>query len=545
MTVSLQHIEKEVFGSKLRFHLAELKRDNIFTDLLDEVSRLCQLTLEEITKDKEFKELKNSSNLDNCDNIEILARWKEYLFEIGDTNKRQHLLDAVNLYLELFEKQSKYDYFIHALSLVRLATGIFRNDIDSIYQRSKEEIEKLEYPAIQRKIVQEIIYINPQKVKSDFEDFFYTRIEERHKQNDYSTVEHLIESLFLINSLDSTARKILLAENYEKEGDWHTKEKKENTYYPTILLTYEKSLRLLKGIVCDENFKKRIEKKVIKEQKEHVKMHAAFAKSDLSISEIQHKVINEFGDGFIKSYSIKDFSTGLNALLSVSLDLFAQYHNQTTEDKSFLNSFISGSSRIDGKGKTVGRTNNEKSQEILKRGLFRECLINAIIKTKWIMNEDKEISKNLIYYFVFKKCNNPIIPDNRKIIFAEGINAGFQNDFILSTHLLLPQIENSIKILADKCNLLTAKIYEDLQHDNTLGGILDKLINISDCEFLKELKDFLVETNSINFRNEVAHGICEPSQIDYYGIYLWWLSLKLLEDKEKIFEDMISTTANK
>lgn len=312
MTVSLQQIEKEVFGSKLRFHIAELKRDNLFTDLLDEVSRLCQLPLEEITEDKEFKELKNSSNLDNCDNIEILARWKEYLFKIGDTNKQKHLLDAVNLYLEIFEKQLKHDYFIHALSLVRLAPGIFRNDIDSIYQRSKEEIEKLEYPAIQRKIIQEIISINPQKVKSDFEDFFYTKIEERQKQNDYSSVEHLIESLFLIKSLDSTERKILLAENYEKEGDWHAKEKEENTYYPTILLTYEKSLRLLKGIVCDENFRKRIEKKVIEEQKEHVKMHEAFAKSDLSLGEIQHKVINEFGDGFIKSYNVKDFSTGLN-----------------------------------------------------------------------------------------------------------------------------------------------------------------------------------------------------------------------------------------
>ncbi len=544
MTISLQHIDKDLFGSKLRFHIAELKRDNTHSDLFEEIYQLCCLPLEEITKDIEFSELINSQHLKECNNIEVVARWKEYLFKYGDKDKKQHLIDSVNLFLDIFKKQSNHKYLIHALSLVRLAKGIFKNGIDSIYQKSKEAIINLEYPAIQKQIINELISICPQYVKSDFEVFLYARIEEKQKQHDYSSVEHLIESLFLIKSFGATKRKVLLAENYEKEGDWHISNKKENTYYPTILLTYEKALRLLKGIDCEENFRKRIEKKVIKEQKEHVKMHAAFSKSDFGISETQHRVINEFGDSFIKSYGINDFSTGFNALLSVPSDLFAQYIDQQTSDKSTFSSFFSGSSRIDGKGKTVGRTSTEKSEEIFARGLFRECLINAIIKTKWIMNEDKEISKNLVYYFLFNKCNNQIIPENRKIIFAEGIFSGFQNNYILASHLLLPQIENSIKLLAEKCDLLTAKLYEDLQHDNTLGGILDKLINISDSEFLKELKDFLVETNSVNFRNEVAHGIYEPSQIDYYGIYLWWLSLKLIADNDKIFEDLISTTAN-
>jgi len=541
MIVSIKHIKKDIFGSELKFHLRELILDNESSDLFEDLFQLCLLPFEEITNEKEFNELKDVTCIDGCNNIEVIARWKEYLFKIGDKEKKQHLLDSVNLYLEIYKKQTSYKYLIHALSLVRIAKGIFKNDIDCLYLKSKQAIEDVEYPAIQKQIISEIVSICPLKVKSDFEDFFRKKIKERQKQNDYSSVEHLIESLFLIKSLSSKERKILLAENYEKEGDWQSNDKKENTYYPTILLTYEKALRNLKGIDCNDEFRKRIEDKVVAEQKEQVKMHTAFSISNLGISEEQHTVTNGFGDRFIKLYKVKDFSTGLNALLSIPEDLFSQFTNQQTNDKYTLNKFFSGSSRIDRKGKTVGRTSTEKSQIIMQRGIFRECLMNALIKTKWIMNEDKEISKNLIYYFIFNKCTNPIIPNNRKIIFSEGIFAGFQNDFIVSTHLLLPQIENSLKLLADKCNLLTAKIYEDLQHDNTLGGILDKLIEIHDCEMLQELKDFLVETNSINFRNEVAHGISEPSQIDYYGIYLWWLSLRLLIDKDKIFDKMIST----
>ncbi|MBN2890462.1 MAG: DUF4209 domain-containing protein [Bacteroidales bacterium] len=99
---------------------------------------------------------------------------------------------------------------------------------------------------------------------------------------------------------------------------------------------------------------------------------------------------------------------------------------------------------------------------------------------------------------------------------------------------------SGLKHIAKQCGLLTAKIYDEIQHDNLLGGILTKLIEKSERnELFIELRDFLVENNSTNFRNELSHGLLEASQIDYYGMYIWWLSLKMILDNEKIFENMI------
>ncbi len=50
----------------------------------------------------------------------------------------------------------------------------------------------------------------------------------------------------------------------------------------------------------------------------------------------------------------------------------------------------------------------------------------------------------------------PFVPPGRELIFAKGLYAGFTFDFIVSTHLLIPQIEHSIRLSLEAIGAITS-----------------------------------------------------------------------------------------
>lgn len=539
----IEKINPDLFGNQLCLHLSELNRKSSMPELVNEIEVLCGIELEEFEKiNITFEKLSFLQDFQKCNNKEILARWYEYLFRKTAKNKKNYLQESVSLYIEIFEITKKTKYLKHSLSLVKMAKGIFYEQMSSLYKISKETIENLECPDIQKQLLQELSSIFPKKVKSDFENYLRLNIQAKTELNNYSSVIHIIEALKIIKVIKNQEYRIMLAENYEKEGDFQSNNKKQNTFYPSILITYEKALRELKSIECPDELRKRIEGKVLKEQKEQVRMHSAVANSYSDINTSQDKLFNEFGDGYLKVLKINNFNTGFSGLLAIKIDLVKSFTQSTENNKKpFLSSLLSGSHKIDRKGKVIGKCSIEKSDDILGRMLWRECMINFVNKSKWIMNEDKIPSREDIYRLIFRKSNTIFVPEDRKILFLEGIYAGFADDFILAAHLLVPQIENSLKVIAEKSGLLTAKIYAPIQDDNMLGGILDKLIDKYNYELFVELKDFLIEKNSVNFRNELCHGLLAPFEMAHYGSYLWWLCLKMITDNEGIFDKIINT----
>lgn len=535
MKTFIQNINKDLFGRALNWSLIELNNRYPDSKLINAIKTLCEIPLEEFNKNNYSDEiLDDSSELEKCQNKEVLARWNEYLFKKGRNDKQIHLRKAVSLYLDIFQLTSNNKYLIHALQIVKMTKGIFKDKLPEIYKQGKNVILDLDLPFVQKEILIELISILPEKAKLDFEEFFYDRINVHSSEHDYSGVVFLVESLKTLKVLDNTEYKIMLAENYEKEGDFQLEGKQSNTFYPNILIKYQNGLRELKGIKCPIALRKRLEKKVIAEQKERLKMHSAIARSFNNESKLTDKIINEFGDSCLKHLGINDFFTGYNNLLSFPIYLF-ENTKQFPKYKFLYPIFLPTHHRFDSKGKVVGETTCENNYRIQNRNIFRECTINFLKKTKWIMDEDKIINRDMVYNLLFDKCKSNFIPEDRKWLFAKGINAGFSNDFITASHILIPQIENSLKYIVKKNGLLSAKLYDDIQQDNMLGGLLESLIKVNGHDLFFELKDFLIENSDVNFRNELCHGLLAPFQISHYGIYVWWICLKMIYDKEKIF----------
>ncbi|WP_430426071.1 hypothetical protein [Maribacter litoralis] len=535
MTPLIENIENNYFGTDLRKRLFELKSEDSNSPEIDMVINLFRQTL---TNDLEIESnelLDNFSSIELIKNIEIRGRWHEYLSQRFPKQKREHLRKSVFYYLEIFTSTKNNDYLIHSLRLVKTTKGLFKDEINSIYEKGKSELLRLDKPFLQKEIVIELFSLYPEQTKIDFGGFLKNKIENQTTNHNYSGVFWLIESLKEIKVVSKTESKILHAKNYENEGDYQSEDKKPNTYYPTILITYQKGLRELKSIKCDENFRKRLENKVLKEQKEQLKMHFALSQEYVETNKVFENLINDFGNSCLKQFKVFDFESGFSGLISFPISLGIK--SEKEQKSTFLFSkMLDDYVRINSKGKAVGKTDSENFQKIKNKRIWRECTINFLKKAKWKMDEDKILNRDIVFYHILEKCDSKFIPPERKWLFANGIYNGFNNDFITSAHILIPQLENSLKYTLENQGVLTSKIYDEIQHDNMLGGLLDIYIKRNGHDIFYEMKDFLLENSSVNFRNELCHGLLSPFIIEHYGIYVWWITLKLIFDKEKVFE---------
>jgi len=541
METDLQNIDENDFGNDLNKSLIKLRVKYPDSNLINAFIMLCKLPLDELFQNDFAEEiLDDYSKIERYKNTEILARWREYLSIRFKNEKQTHLKIAVSLFIDTYNSTCKTKYLKHALLIVKTYKNIFSDELENIYEEGKKAVLNSEIPFTQKEILIELTSLYPEKVKLDFATYLKDRIKKHTLKQDFLGVTFLIESLKVIKVINQVDYKIMLAENYEHEGDYLSEDKKPNTYYPTILLTYQKGLRELKSIKCNDDLRKRLEVKVLEEQKDSVNMFAALANCYTSENEYRNKIINDFGDNCISLLNIYDFASGFKGLLSFPIS-FDGHINKTTNNKYFFSEFFDQHERINSKGRVVGISSSEEAELIYSRNFWRECVINFIKKTKSTMDEDRILSREKVFDYLFKKCKSNFIPEDRKWLFAEGIYAGFSNDFISSSHILVPQIENSLKYIVEQNGLLTAKIYDEIQHDNMLGGLLGKLTENNGHSIFNELKDFLIENCSVNFRNEMCHGLLSPIQIDHYGIYVWWLCLKMIYDREKIFDNKNTT----
>ncbi len=146
-------------------------------------------------------------------------------------------------------------------------------------------------------------------------------------------------------------------------------------------------------------------------------------------------------------------------------------------------------------------------------------------------NPNIDFFDEYIYY-------NPFIPFGREELFRRGLYEGLRGDFLVSTHLLMPQIENSLRYVLERSGKASSKVVKDgLQEDMNLSDLLSDsmpekgkniLIEILGEDIVFDLQSLLNEKASVNLRNEVAHGKVDAET--FYGhtaVYFWWLVLRI------------------
>ena len=128
--------------------------------------------------------------------------------------------------------------------------------------------------------------------------------------------------------------------------------------------------------------------------------------------------------------------------------------------------------------------------------------------------------------FIYDICrNSSAVPAGRADIWAQGLYYGFDRDFLVSSHLLIPQIEHLTRILLQQEKIPTTTIDEN-------GVESEKSIN----SLLEELKFLLTKSIGLNYINKICHGLVSESP-NSADIYIWWLCLRLTVNNCVSFEN--------
>ena len=137
--------------------------------------------------------------------------------------------------------------------------------------------------------------------------------------------------------------------------------------------------------------------------------------------------------------------------------------------------------------------------------------------------------------FVSLVSNHPFVPRGRELIVAIGLNAGMQGDFLTAVHLLIPQLEESVRYILFHLGVITSGLDDDgIQDELNLNKMLSAseysgpLATFLGEDFVFDMRGLLVERFGANLRNDMAHGLLDhDSFYSASGCHLWWLALRL------------------
>ena len=145
----------------------------------------------------------------------------------------------------------------------------------------------------------------------------------------------------------------------------------------------------------------------------------------------------------------------------------------------------------------------EQSEHIEK--LERVIMFNDILLSISVRDYEKDgkitIKDHMDYLRYFDLHSKPILN-----LIECGIKRHYEEDYVSSIHILIPQIENTLrKLLEQKKDSIVTSTKKGMEYVK-LGSLICDGSEILGSDFTKYLMLKLVDINSINLRNKVCHS---------------------------------------
>ncbi len=136
------------------------------------------------------------------------------------------------------------------------------------------------------------------------------------------------------------------------------------------------------------------------------------------------------------------------------------------------------------------------------------------------------------------------VPQDRKGAFAKGLAAGLDGDYVTALSILLPQLENAIRCLAEE---LGGVVY-GMEADGTERvRTMDDIINLKEVtdnlheDILINIQALFLSRYGANLRNCIAHGMVSDS--DFHSalcMYAWAFIFRLCYMWQPYSDDRLS-----
>lgn len=223
---------------------------------------------------------------------------------------------------------------------------------------------------------------------------------------------------------------------------------------------------------------------------------------------------------------IKEMTTG--EIKQVLLKIATQYVPNKEEIKEQIFdlskksplSFLFSQHIQDEKGRvvaTVGSLENDLEGHVVIQ--ISQSLSFSSIFLRTVFQEatnKKVLTKEGILKFI---DDSPIISKDRMPIIDRGVEAYFQNDFLVCIHLLVPQIEEAVRNIVEfsggtvlkpsKSGGYHLRTFEELLRDEVIKEVLGE-------DFADYFRILYTDQRGWNIRNSVCHGMMSPNMFNFH-----------------------------
>ncbi len=128
--------------------------------------------------------------------------------------------------------------------------------------------------------------------------------------------------------------------------------------------------------------------------------------------------------------------------------------------------------------------------------------------------------------------NNNFVPRGHQEFFDRGLTAGLNGDFLLAAHLLIPQIENSLRYMISQDGQEPTRLFGNGDQDREgLKALLDNpaIKSILGIDTTYALRAILLDKVYGDLRNQVSHGYLSSYEVNSEAsVMLWWFVLWII-----------------
>ena len=492
----------------------------------DNSTHIKNLMLTEEERDTVLKNKWNSSA-----NLEVKARCNDVLSRF-ESDKRNIKILASDTYLAAYKEFDETDFLIRSVTVrdfKQINTKKFLQDIITV-------VLEREIPSFWlKKLIESLLRSYSFEELEAIATYIDSKRIEANKEKHFRDERNYIEALKMLRYFEDIVYHKLLALSFESEADTTMENKEANTYYPNLVDDYQNAYNEIVQIKGDEpSIFERIKEKLLLEKKVFMKM---FPNCDFKNKMATPQSFVKNADTIISNTTINTFIDTLDVMTTIPF--MGKEEVEKYESISKKTSPMSCSSNyelLDVQGNIIGRADPITALRTKAHVHLRQLRLYFILSYFDLHYRSKIETNEELVYHVLEKYKPVFINEDNLIVWTKGINAGFNQDFIISSSVLMPQLEHALHNIAEIKNGNITTLASKKQLSPTLGSILPMLKDWFKDEVYFEISSFLQGEIDVNFRNNLLHGLFKPFEIEKYGRYLWWICVKLYFDEKSFMK---------
>lgn len=455
-------------------------------------------------------------------NLHIKARLHDVL-QANKKNKFTNAKKAIDSYFQITEQgkslTNRRTYLVRIINILKGLSGGNKTILPAIFDKIKQQV--LEADLITEcysitHIIEALIELEAQS--TEYHDLIILLEKGKEKQRDlakYECYRHCCSTLAKLIPEKSKLYSLEIATTYISEGDELLKT--PNISQHLVVYKYQEALRILKVNGIKGARLNELELKLIEAQQKAV----------LQISQVGNHKFELRPNPKLNFPDFDNVHQAIYWLISLPLPSKKRLEDQSKDrNHTLFREFFKKSTMADSEGNIIAVSTDNSDQIFADGKLMREIFCKTVIAPMYDHFTDRVSVSELevasaVWYSDF-------VPEDRRSIFTRGLFHGFCGNLVEAVQILVPQIENGLKVFLNKRGITTRKLDREVQTEKNLQHYLDELKNILSEDLLFDLDGLLNQGFGDNLRHDLAHGLCSTTKMtSYLGLYTWWLSLKM------------------